>query len=168
MREPTEPHERRSSRAWTRIERLSWIITIVGISAVVAGVWFGFSQLVDAQRTIGTTVDARTFAMDQVFIDHPELRPYFYDNQPLPDDPIMRAEVLATSETLLDFLDGVFNDSVNSVNSGSWGAYTRFIYRSSPAVRETLRSHCDWYTYAHFVTILGSLGLPTTCNPSDP
>jgi hypothetical protein len=48
-----------------------------------------------------------TMALDRVFIDLPELRPYFYDGREVPDDEPMRARVMATAELIVDLADSV-------------------------------------------------------------
>jgi hypothetical protein len=48
-----------------------------------------------------------TMALDRVFIDLPELRPYFYDGKDVPRDEPLRSRVMATAELIVDLADSV-------------------------------------------------------------
>lgn len=42
---------------------------------------------------------------DRFFVEHPELRPFFYDNAEIPADPVPRARALATAEMVADLAE---------------------------------------------------------------
>ena len=53
------------------------------------------------------TSPRRSLAEDEIFINHPELRPYFYAGKELePNDPL-RHQVHAAAEYILDFFDSL-------------------------------------------------------------
>ncbi len=63
--------------------------------------------LQSVEGSIYSNITTQSLAEDEIFINHPELRPYFYAGKELgPNDPL-RHEVHATAEYLLDFFDSL-------------------------------------------------------------
>ena len=48
-------------------------------------------------------IATRAFVLDQMFLQYPEVRPYFYERESLPDeDNVLRHRIIAAAETMLD------------------------------------------------------------------
>ena len=63
--------------------------------------------LQSVEGSIYSNITTQSLAEDEIFINHPELRPYFYSGKELgPNDPL-RHEVHATAEYFLDFFDSL-------------------------------------------------------------
>ena len=92
------------------------------------------------------------------FVDHPELRRYFYENQTLPPDPIERARLDATSEMIVDLAEGVFacGPGLGVMLSQDWNKYFAFLYQSSEALREYWRKNAQYYPRGVQHALLGS------------
>ncbi len=77
-------------------------------------------------------------ALDRLFVDIPELRPYFYNDQDVPADEPMRAQVLATAELIVDLADSVSSmmrhSQLDLSDQAAW-AEALAVYGRSPAVR---------------------------------
>lgn len=86
-----------------------------------------------------------------VFVDYPELRPYFYDdNVALPDDPTKRNRIFAAAEMLADHWESTIlsDSSLNIYVNDLWETYMRGIYCKSPALREFLEDKNEGYRYS--------------------
>jgi hypothetical protein len=77
-------------------------------------------------------------SLDRLFIGMPDLRPYFYDGLPVPDEPTLRGRVLATAEFIVDLADSVANmmrlKQLDDANHAAWATALQW-YDRSPAVR---------------------------------
>jgi hypothetical protein len=63
--------------------------------------------LQSVEGSIYSNITTQSLAEDEIFINHPEMRPYFYAGKGLePNDPL-RHKVHATAEYLLDFFDSL-------------------------------------------------------------
>jgi hypothetical protein len=92
----------------------------------------------------------RTYDLDRHFIDHPELRQYFYDNHSLGQtaDEKMRAQVETTAEWISDFDDSLLSlfEDHPDLDSPYWRSYIQESIENSPAVRTFVRGHPRWYS----------------------
>jgi hypothetical protein len=82
--------------------------------------------------------------MNRFFLEHLELRPYFFDGASLPSVDGERERVLAAAEMYLNVMDSVLTQlpilSRGSV-AADWEAYFRDVYTSSPVIREFWNQH---------------------------
>ena len=63
--------------------------------------------LQSVEGSIYSNITTQSLAEDEIFINRPELRPYFYDGKELePNDPL-RHQVHAAAEYILDFFDSL-------------------------------------------------------------
>ena len=63
--------------------------------------------LQSVEGSIYSNITTQSLAEDEIFINHPELRPYFYAGKELePNDPL-KHQVHATAEYMLDFFDSL-------------------------------------------------------------
>jgi hypothetical protein len=83
-----------------------------------------------------------------LFIDRPDLRPYFYGGKALPRREVQRNRVLSVAEMFGDALeDGlVVTRLVPAAESQEdWVGYCRDMLKSSPALAQSVRSHPRWW-----------------------
>lgn len=93
--------------------------------------------------------------LDRIFIDNPQLRPYFYESCPEPDDVVLRYQLSAVSEMYIDLMDNFLVQAPNleAFISEPWDDYFRDLLRRSPAMRRFWRDHRNWYA-AHMQRLL--------------
>jgi hypothetical protein len=87
-----------------------------------------------------------------VFVDHPELRPYFYDdNIPVPEDDKEKSRIFATAEMLADHWESTIlsEESLDPNVHGLWLIYMMGIYCKSPSLREFLENENEGYRYSN-------------------
>jgi hypothetical protein len=79
--------------------------------------------------------------LDLLFVERPELRPYFYDGEPPPDDLVARGQVMAAGEYIVDLADSVVNmirlGQLDDANRHGWDVALGW-YGRSPVIRELL------------------------------
>lgn len=86
--------------------------------------------------------------VDQLFIRHPELRLYFYDGIPLPDDGSSDcARALAAREFVADGLEGIADnrDIYSRGDWDSWLVYIEEMLKTSPTLKQLIDESPDWY-----------------------
>jgi hypothetical protein len=91
-----------------------------------------------------------TLDIDHIFVDHPDLRQYFYDNVDVVDECIkVRERVDAIAELMLDCYECIWDirATYSPVDRGSWGQYILDMLRTSPAMKRMFddRMDQDWY-----------------------
>ncbi len=83
-----------------------------------------------------------------IFIERPELRPYFYGGRQAPVDGLERERVLALSEFLIDVIESTLHATrvveAFREHADDWDDYARFLLGSSPSIREHLSDHPRW------------------------
>jgi hypothetical protein len=85
--------------------------------------------------------------IDRVIIEHPEVRPYFYDNQDLqPDDPIA-PRVEAVAELILDAFEWIWRRQrgLNLKDQEGWRRYILECLDSSTTLCSYHKRHSEWY-----------------------
>lgn len=137
----------------------SILVAAVGSGAVVAAVLYASQQSRvlqgqlelesdEAAKALHTQCAANdlvlmgyVMALDRLFIDSPELRPYFHEQLPVPDDEPARSRVLATGEMIVDLADAVASmirhEQLTAEATVAWAAAIGGWGRS-PAVQEVL------------------------------
>ena len=86
--------------------------------------------------------------IDRLFVERPELRGHFYDEELLPDVPLERARVLAAAELLLDFMDNVITQAPHMPEylNGPWRTYMTSLMESSSVLRDFWEENRPWYS----------------------
>ena len=131
-------------------------------SAIVSFVGFLFVviQLRQNQNSIDGQTHAQVYQLNQgiynMLIEHPDLRPYFYENKDMPIDEPERSKVLAAAELLADLFEYVVlnEKSLNAEIRDSWLEYMRLMYHTSQCLRDFLASREASYS-ARFLEIIG-------------
>jgi hypothetical protein len=125
----------------------SLAVSIVGLGSVVISIQ-SLRQADDAaranvtQQVIGDSMD-----VDKIFIQHPEMRPFFRDRKPIRpgDEGYDRAAAIA--ELRANALDAILVfPGVSAV--GNWTNVARSIFRDSPIMCEFVSKYKDNYSAA--------------------
>jgi hypothetical protein len=137
----------------------SIVVAAVGSGAVVAALLYASrqSRILQGQLELESNEAAKALhtqcaandlalmghvmALDRLFIDSPELRPYFHEQVPVPDAEPARSRVLATAEMIIDLADAIASmirhEQLTAEATAAWAAALRGWGRS-PAVQEVL------------------------------
>lgn len=84
----------------------------------------------------------------ELFVQHPELRAYFYENKPCPQRGSRRERVLSTTEAFADTLEsGLFAYEAvpSSAYKENWTNYCQYMLRFSPALRNLVGDNPEWW-----------------------
>lgn len=97
--------------------------------------------------------------INRLFVDHWDLREYFYANAAFDDEDPRRQQVAAIAELVVDFMDNALTQCPvlerHDVEA-DWTAYFRDLYDSSPSLREYWQSYGDrWYANSPLVRVFG-------------
>lgn len=152
MAQNTSEH---APRLRTAMVTLSFIVSI-------GALLFAFEQ----SRISNRGVEAQTWQeitqqgndISRIFVDHPDLRPYFYDNKSIDrNDPNFQA-VMSICELYLDYIDSMQDEYVfalpgmakNGENRALWDRYFKDMFASSPALRAYSIEKKHWYSLGEF------------------
>lgn len=134
------------------------LAAVFGVFAVFLLVW----QLYQAQESIRSDTINQIYShmveIDKFFIEHPELKPYFYDNKYIGEENLLldtkvtsfekhKAQVYATTEMIADF----FSESLLGVSHlkestyQGWREYIKYVYKNSPPLRKLYCERKSWY-----------------------
>ncbi|QHT55028.1 hypothetical protein GXP71_02290 [Cellulomonas sp. H30R-01] len=91
-----------------------------------------------------------TLDIDHQFVEHPELRPYFYQGrEPSDVDATLSARVDAMAELMLDCFECIWDirKTYSAADRISWGHYILDMLGTSPAMQRMFaeRRPQDWY-----------------------
>lgn len=166
------------------------LVTLAGFSFVVVQLYQDRKELESHTRELAgqTTwmVYSNGLTTLNIFVEHPELRPYFYgDNIPVPtvDDASndwLRSRIFAAAEMLADHWEStVIAENMKQHVNDLWLGYMMSIYCRSPAMREFLQPANEGFRYSgQFTRMLancdcqkigqiktGKLSLQELCRP---
>lgn len=135
------------------------IAAIVGVAGVIGSLIFSGYQTrqlgrqlkmqneIAKSEIIHHGVD-RLSGVYGAFIDHPELRKYFYDSAPCPVRGKTRARVLTVAEMIGDTIDSVL-ETISLVATreelGDWLDYIGHILDRSPTLERLALEHPKWW-----------------------
>jgi hypothetical protein len=135
-------------------EKLSLTLSIVGTISLI----FVVVQIRQTSQSLRAsafaTVANYTMELDKVFIDDPDLRPYFYNGRDTNELDDKYNQVMATAEFELDFFDATLTqlelrpgESKSEMRAEEmvWRKYIQDSFAKSPALCERIKSNPDWY-----------------------
>jgi len=148
-----------SDVSWTdKAQAYSSILTLI---VTVIGFSFVFFQIHQAQRSLNGSTHAAIYsqqhAINQLFVDHPELRKHFYENVPCrPADPNHEI-LLPVSDMVADFFEHLMQQRKNLPETiwPAWERYMKYVYVNSPVLREHFVNNGSWYD-DEFVAVMTS------------
>ena len=137
-------------------EWLTLAISVISTTSL-AFIWYQVKQTsASLQASAYATIGNYTMDLDKIFLEHPELRPYFYEGQPITKDDKNYHTVMAIAEFQLDFFDATMTQlEIRPRESGvemaeekkTWDNYFADSFKNSPALCQRFRelSLKGWY-----------------------
>ena len=101
-----------------------------------------------ARATVISNASSSLRQVFRIFIERPELRPYFYESKDPPLRGYKRARIITTAEILGDiFEDGLVAHSPlpTSRSSEAWARYCGLVLTASPIMNEIMQRNPDWW-----------------------
>jgi hypothetical protein len=89
------------------------------------------------------------FTVDRVFIEHPEMRPYFYDRAEISAAPAdIRLRLDAVSHMIFDCFDDVYHhlEHLPQSTSQAWSVFMKDLYKHTPYLKDFLQKNEQWYS----------------------
>ncbi len=135
-------------------EVITLCISVIGLTSLVFLV-VQTRQLSDTlESTVLTNLASRESEINGVFVEYPELQPYFFDGAEIDASNDDYARAVAVARLRVAFIGTIYEQSVyvadlNNENSPTWQAWKRYIRRSfseSPIMCQVLRETTDNYT----------------------
>jgi hypothetical protein len=141
------------------VKMLTEIATISGLAGLIISLsLLAWQTRAVARQTEISNAIARASAISNssssfrqvilLFVEYPELRPYFYDSKNLPAHGRKRDRIISAAEILGDILeDGlVVNRLLPNIRfHDSWPAYCSYMLVASPALIEIMHQHPGWW-----------------------
>jgi hypothetical protein len=138
---------------------LTSIATIVGLAGLIISVsLLAWQSRAVAQQTRINNAIASTSVLSNttsslrellsLFVEHPELRPYFYESRKVPVRGHNRVRILTVAEMFADVLEeGLSANSIMPTKrvDEEWPLYCTYLLSVSPALNEVLRQYPDWW-----------------------
>lgn len=123
---------------------------IISITLAVAALGLSILGVVYSRKAIRQSAYRNTTDLaleyDRIFLEHPSLRPYFYENQDCPSGD-RRHHVQAASEMLLDILEAIWDHrhQLPSEDLPAWQEWIHGVFETSPTMRTMYEDDTDWY-----------------------
>ena len=144
----------------TLYELLSLIVSVAGFIAIIATLIFLIRQTKEITKqskyvaeSIKVSIfqgnDNRSFEMGRLFVDYPELRPYFYQGQDIQEDDPAYGKAIAIADLLLDFFDTILLQPQYlpaAFIRESWGTVIDDIFAKSPILCRHWHAVQDWHS----------------------
>ncbi len=141
----------------TTYESLSLIISVGGSIGVIASLWLLYRQTSIFSRqlmeSVSQSVTNYALEISRLFLQHPDLRPYFFAGQFIDEShpDYLRAEAVA--EVVLDIIWTMTNEArlmqgnefANEEGRKVWEAYVDDCFATSPLLTSFLTKRKDWY-----------------------
>jgi hypothetical protein len=132
----------------TLYELLSLVISIAGFITVIISLVLLTRQTREMtlqskyvasslEKTVYETASGRGFALDKIFIDNPELRPYFYSGKDIGEDDPCFDKVVAVADFILDFMDYIVlqpQHFAQIFSPKSWEPWMKDMFANSPVL----------------------------------
>ena len=134
-------------------EALSLVISALGLISIVLLINQTRQLSNSLESTVHQAITNQMLEVNRIFIENPDLRPYFYSGKAIsPQDPNL-AKALAVADLQLDFFDSFWTQSDNLPelhrDGPEWDAWNNYIgdsFRHSPIMCKRLQEVHGWYT----------------------
>lgn len=130
----------------------AWASVMIASVALAASALATYLSLRLSGRTL-TTMSYRSatdlvLELDRVFLDQPQLRPYFYEQAPTP--PRGHSEhhrVMAAAEFALDVCECIWDHrhQYSAVDCDAWREWIHNVFLESPTILATYEQNVAWY-----------------------
>jgi hypothetical protein len=144
--------------SWTEVCQA--VASLAGVVLSLVGFLFVILQLRQNQQATDRQTHAIVYQLNQeiysLLVNHPDLRPYFYENEKIPCDEPIRSKVLAAAEMICDMFEYiVLNDkSLGKEIRKGWMSYMRRMYQENQCLPEFLSIASAQYS-DDFLSVLG-------------
>jgi hypothetical protein len=128
------------------METTTWIAVAAALVSALAALTAWISnkraRTVNANGQIGSIL----IQLNRIFVEQPELRPYFIEGGELPKGQEQKAKALASM--YLNIMETVWSmeEIMNNNDRAAWLKYIRHQIRSVPIVDELYESQREWYS----------------------
>jgi hypothetical protein len=133
----------------TAIDEKEWIaLTAIGAFILplvtLGGFWLVIKQLRSEREALETQTREQVYQASlgilKMFVEHPDLRPYFYDSIPMPVQNLEKSKVLAACEVMGDHWENILlsKKSLDEETLEVWKDYMQGIYSTSPSLKDFL------------------------------
>ncbi len=140
----------------TAYEIMSLVFSTAGFITVIVTIRQLIDQTSHLRRTVLTNateiISSFTLEVNKVFVDHPELRPYFHSGQDISDDHPEHNRALAVAELLLDYCDTIIEQKgrlpeIWPTEEATYAhRYTVDMFKQSPILCRFVETHSSWYS----------------------
>jgi hypothetical protein len=131
------------------------LATYVSLGVAIFGILYVVRSLDNNTKSVRNSVQQNMLSLvtglDRVFVDNPELHPYFYECLEIKEDPNDRRyqQVFATAVQTLDVLD-IAESQINRFSEDwdtpqAWENWINDSFTHSPVLRQVLHKHISWY-----------------------
>lgn len=133
------------TQTWTGVITLA--VTIIGFAVLV-------HQIKQAKKTLHGSTHAAIYsqqhAINEFFIENPDLWRYFYDDCDCPPDDENRPRLVPAAYMIADFFEHLSQQSPNLPAEiwPAWKRYMRYVYEKSPILRQHCSENRLWYDAA--------------------
>lgn len=134
---------------------VAWPAVAQVLASVIGFFFVGYQLFLLGRNTRGSAQDrlyAHYMEVCKLFMQNPHLRPYFYDNMPVPaDDRKLRAEVDVMCEAIWGLIEHSVVQKCNLPNdgwNGCWLPYARERVERSNELTKFFDLNVNWYTQA--------------------
>lgn len=158
----TQPEPRQDQKArirpWASSPDLRykfWHIVLLSANLCIAmlgfySLWSSLNQNAKSVRnSVQHSMLTHVRELDRLVVERPHLYGYFYECKPLQRGDTLYAEVRAAGMMFLDVLDIVGSQSTifreNWNDPDAWDRWISDTFEHSPALRQLLAEHSDWY-----------------------
>lgn len=150
-----------NSKSSSTYELLNVVFSGLALCVSVFGLIYVVRSLESVERQLENsafqTINEQMLEQDKIFIENPEIRPYFYDGVSFSDEDRKNTklvnQVKAVADSRLDFYDLLWtqSDYIEELRVGgpgwqAWACFMRHSFDRSPALRERLVEVERWYT----------------------
>jgi hypothetical protein len=129
------------------------VVASIGFVAIIV-------QLRQVERGLRSSARGSIYDMaariKELFIEHPNLRPYFLDGKPISPSDESYSLALAVADYYCLYLEQIATQGENIAPSGrqSWYQYAADVYARSPVLRDYLRDKAAWYAPEFWAIVL--------------
>jgi hypothetical protein len=136
---------------------LSNAINILELLVTIFGFWLVISQLRLVRKEADAVIQSMEFTNEselydqnadvrKIFLEHPDLRPFFFEGRKIPSTHEKFAIAVTIAELFLNYLEQLTSKSKNLPVSQAWHEeFLKNIFESSPLMREILDQRPERY-----------------------
>lgn len=134
------------------IDIVQTIASVAGVIVTIIGFGLVMFQIRQVERAQHGETNVALYAHMQnvraIFQDHPELRPYFYENKAMDQSDPLYNLAIGMAESITDLFELVtfLKSNIQADSWDTWKKYFHDIYHSSPVLRSFLEQNGSWYT----------------------